>query len=572
MKSIEKLRKAKSLSDLAKLLGYKPKAISYILYKIPKDRKYTTFKIPKQNGGDREINAPVPHLKILQRRLADLLQNCYDEIYVAKDYRKSLSHGFRNGHSIITNANNHKNRRYVFNIDLEGFFPSINFGRVRGFFIKSNDFQLDPSVATVIAQIACHDNELPQGSPVSPVISNLIGHVLDIRLVKLGKKARCSYSRYADDITFSTRDKNFPALIAKVAPSGKWVPSRKLKSTIQRAGFEINSRKTSMQYWTQRQIATGLVVNKKVNVRASYYRQARAMCDSLFRFGAFYIGKEMRWGEPKESEAKVLGTINQLRGVLSYIYDVKKRHDERDIKEKWENPTAIHNLYKSFLYFDKFHCLERPIVLCEGKTDSVYLKCALKKLSASYPGLVKISAQKVEYFLDFFKYSKMNMDLMQFSGGIGDLAAFVHHYDERMKPFLCEGRKFPVIVLVDSDKAAGAVFKNAEKKIGKKVDGSSDFYHLTDNLYLVALPKMSGNSSLTIEGLFEKDVLETEVGGKKFNPDDKTFDKNKHYGKHIFAEKVVKLNQKNINFDGFRATLDRLEAAMADYSGKMADA
>ena len=108
----------------------------------------------------------------------------------------------------------HKNKRHVFNVDLKDFFPSLNFGRVRGFFIKNAHFQLEPKVATVIAQIACHDNELPQGSPCSPIISNFIGHLLDVRMANLAKKTKCNYSRYADDLTFSTNWKEFPEKLA----------------------------------------------------------------------------------------------------------------------------------------------------------------------------------------------------------------------------------------------------------------------------------------------------------------------------------------------------------------------
>jgi hypothetical protein len=103
----------------------------------------------------------------------------------------------------------------VLNIDLEDFFGTVNLGRVRGFFIKERNFALKPRVATVLAQIACHDNALPQGSPCSPVISNLIGHVLDIQLSALARKTGCTYSRYADDITFSTNKQVFPPAIAK---------------------------------------------------------------------------------------------------------------------------------------------------------------------------------------------------------------------------------------------------------------------------------------------------------------------------------------------------------------------
>lgn len=200
MLALEKLKKTTSLIELAILVDYKPKALSYILYKISSENKYNEFTIPKKNGGERRIKAPVDRLKRLQKRLAELLNQCFEEIFIKNKHKRSLSHGFRKKHSIITNAIKHKNKRHVFNVDLQDFFPSINFGRVRGFFIKNAHFELHPKVATVIAQIACHDNELPQGSPCSPIISNLIGHLLDIRMVNLAKKAKCTYSRYAGNL------------------------------------------------------------------------------------------------------------------------------------------------------------------------------------------------------------------------------------------------------------------------------------------------------------------------------------------------------------------------------------
>src|SRR5690606_25401369 len=105
----------------------------------------------------------------------------------------------------------HIGKKNVLNIDLKDYFDCFNFGRVRGFFLKNNNFKLNPDVATTIAQIACYNDTLPQGSPCSPVISNLITHALDIRLASLAKKHSCVYTRYADDLTFSTNRSPFPA-------------------------------------------------------------------------------------------------------------------------------------------------------------------------------------------------------------------------------------------------------------------------------------------------------------------------------------------------------------------------
>src|SRR5262249_27624617 len=205
-----------------------------------------------------------------QTRLSELLQDCVHEINKTRKIESALSHGFRRKHSIITNASRHRRRRYVFNVDLENFFASINFGRIRGFFIKNRNFELTPKVATVLAQIACHENGLPQGSPCSPVLSNLIGHVLDIRLASLARKVGCNYSRYADDLTFSTSKLVFPPEVARRVDGTEheWQPGEELKRMIVSSGFAINAVKTRMQYAGSRQDVAGLVVNVKVNTRA----------------------------------------------------------------------------------------------------------------------------------------------------------------------------------------------------------------------------------------------------------------------------------------------------------------
>ena len=191
MTTLAHLKQAKTKPDLANLLGISASTLTYVLYSRKPNDYYTSFAIPKRNGDTRTIFAPSGQLKKIQSKLAHLLLDCVDQID-AKNNRSlstsKLSHGFVRKCSIITNAMMHINKKLVLNIDLNDFFGSFNFGRVRGFFIKNNNFKLDPHIATVIAQIACHDNQLPQGSPCSPVITNLITHALDIRLCSLARK------------------------------------------------------------------------------------------------------------------------------------------------------------------------------------------------------------------------------------------------------------------------------------------------------------------------------------------------------------------------------------------------
>ena len=564
--SLEQLKSTKNRNDLARLLGYKRSALVYILYKIPDTKKYTEFTVPKSSGGSRKINAPVSHLKLMQSRLADLLNVCFEEIHKGHNPRRALSHGFRNSYSINTNARNHTNKRYVFNIDLKDFFPSINFGRVRGYFIKSEDFELTPEVATVIARIACHKNELPQGSPVSPVISNLIGHMLDIRLVRLAKKAKCTYSRYVDDITFSTNQKEFPSLIARETESGKWIPSDKLTSTVERAGFKVNLKKVSMQYRINQQVVTGLVVNKKVNIRASYYRQVRAMCNSLFQTGEFYFGQEMRKGKLANSSTSLYGSVNQLRGVLHYIYGIKRVQKHKTIEN--QTPTSIKELCRRLLYFDKFHNLEFPLVICEGKTDSVYIKCALKAYSDEYYSMIENSESILKWKVNFFNYSQFSQEFTPFSGGTGGFSKFINCYQREMDRFQTQGRSFPVILLVDNDSGGKDVMKAAKKFGVDDNEGKKEFYHLIYNLYLVVLPPSNEKEDITIEDYFDLKTKERILKGKTFQPNQNFFDKDKNYGKHIFADKVVKPNQELINFSAFKPLLERLDAAILDYQSK----
>ncbi len=587
MSSLERLKSANSRKDLAELLGYKPKSLAYILYKIKDEDKYTEFSIPKKSGGVRQIKAPIDQLKKLQRRLADLLNQCFDEINKKGRQKKSISHGFRKKHSIITNANKHKNKRHVFNIDLQDFFPSINFGRVQGFFLKNEHFQLEREVATTIAQIACHEKVLPQGSPCSPIISNLIGHLLDIRMVYLAKKSKCTYSRYADDLSFSTNKKEFSQKIAiKVEGKGnEWIPGKTLEKEIEKVDFRINQKKVSMQNKTKRQLATGLVVNEKVNIKREYYKKARSMCHSLFETGTFYIEKKVSDASEKqkevitpnknpskcsektivesESDEFVNGTINQLDGILSFIYHVKKRHDTRKLRTKRYDPTAISKLYRHFLFYKHFFSLELPLIICEGKTDIIYLRCALRQLIDKYPEFIKKDDEGYKFTIRFLNLSKNFKDVFSISEGTPGLASLIEFYQKYMKPFKAVGKNQPVMMLADNDDGANDIKDKLKNK-----DFTKPFIYHLENLYVVPVPVTGGGPKAAIEDLFEKSVLETVVGGKIFNRNDK-INPNKEYGKMVFAKKVVEANQDKINFSSFEQILNRFKNVILDYKGKM---
>lgn len=347
MSSLEKLKSASDIYDMAAVLGLKTSALAYILYKLPAAQKYSTFEIPKKSGVARTIMAPDDRLKLTQRRLSDLLLACQAEIEAGQEIDDSctLAHGFKPRFSISTNAEKHRNRRWVFNTDIKDFFPSINFGRVYGFFQKNRFYALKKPIATMIAQIACHENQLPQGSPSSPFISNIIAHILDIHLGDLAARNNCTYTRYADDITFSTNERRFPRAIARRDEDDdhKWVASGKLKKTIKANGFNLNSGKTRMQYCDSRQEVTGLVVNEKVNVKQSYYKRVRALTHTLVTGKSPF---EVVGGK------KIKVSNEQLQGMLNFVYFIKSSENERAgvILDRENGRTLnFHKVYGQFL-------------------------------------------------------------------------------------------------------------------------------------------------------------------------------------------------------------------------------
>ena len=554
MSSLQKLKNASSLKQLAAVLDIQPSFLSFTLY-ISQAPKYSTFTIPKKSGGDRQIDAPNEKLKSIQRSVADLLYECIEEIEKANP-RGHLSHGFRRGRSIVTNARAHTSRRFVLNLDIQDFFPTINFGRVRGFFMKNNDFKLHERVATVLAQIACNGS-LPQGSPCSPIISDLIARVLDVRLVTLAKANRCSYSRYADDLTFSTNEKEFPSQLATFSQqSSTWSIGNALAATIANAGYSINQTKTRMQSRASRQTVTGLTVNRKVNIQATYYRNARAMCFTVFQTGEYH----------KPDSEKSISTLNEIEGILNYVDHIKNSTDNREDDEKKKTPTSSRSLYRAFLFFRYFVCLDRPLIVCEGKTDPVYLKAAIHQLAASYPSLIGIVEGKPKLKFGFFKYGDRSTEVMKLGGGTGDLKNFLTQYETVLTRFKFAPLKFPVIVLLDNDSGASGIFSFMKEKykLNPSVKSTGAYYFLCKNLYVIKTPENLPSGTSKIEDLFDPELLTAEFEGKTFNKSNGDLGSNE-FGKVQFSD-YVRSNAEKIDFVGFVPLLDRVVAVLNHYT------
>lgn len=250
------------------VLGIKYDVLKAIVYPNP---PYRTFIISKRNGSPRTIQEPRKKLKALQRIILVYLQR------ISSDPRPCV-HGFVPQRSILTNAQQHCSRRtrHVLNIDLEDFFPSITFRRVRGALRKS-PFNFSHAVATLVAHICTSNGALPQGAPTSPFLSNIICRGLDRDLMDLARRCRATYTRYADDISFSFAH---PTKNSLPRPICYWDHSSvalgaDLTEIIGKHGFSINAKKTRLSDRSSRMEVTGLTINKFPNVRRRFVDRIR---------------------------------------------------------------------------------------------------------------------------------------------------------------------------------------------------------------------------------------------------------------------------------------------------------
>jgi len=315
-KQREQFLKLISPRQLADFLQIKYSNLIYNIHKVPPKKKYTKFNITKKSGSSRDILAPISPIKIIQQKLSAVLQLIYEP--------KPSVYGFVKGKNILQNAQKHSPKKVILNIDLKDFFPSIHFGRVIGVFMAA-PYNIHKSVATFLAQICCFDGYLPQGAPTSPTISNMICAKMDTQLQRLAKKYRVTYTRYADDLTFSTNSKAFPkSLVTLVeAPEGTILKiGNELQYIIHKNDFKINEGKSRLQRRNRRQEVTGLTTNEFPNVKRKFIRQIRAMLYAWDEHGidnAERVFKEKYYTKHRAPHINDVSFQQVLKGRLDFL-------------------------------------------------------------------------------------------------------------------------------------------------------------------------------------------------------------------------------------------------------------
>lgn len=276
-------------------------------------KRFRMFHIRKKSGGLREIKAPCRQLDVILTCVNELLKSVYTPSEAAM--------GFTSGKSVLDNAQIHVGHNYVFNIDLKDFFPSIPQARVWKR-LQLSPFNFSTEIANVLAGLCCTFDEevgrnvLPQGSPASPLLTNAICDTLDRRMRGVAKRFGLHYSRYADDMTFSSMHNVYQE-------NGAF--RQEISRIIKEQGFIMNDNKTRLQKAGARQEVTGLTVNAIANVSRKYisdlrwilhiwekegYAKAYALFYPKYKHEKGYIKK----GEPV-MENVIGGKLNYLRMV-----------------------------------------------------------------------------------------------------------------------------------------------------------------------------------------------------------------------------------------------------------------
>jgi len=275
---------ANSASDLATHMRLALGQVRFLAYAraVSTVTHYHRFTIPKRTGGVRVISAPHRRLKAAQHWI---LEHLLEKLVVSDQ-----AHGFVAGRSTVSNALPHVGAAVVINVDLKDFFPTVTVGRVKGLFVKLG---YGEEVATVLALICTEADtqeaeldgvryfvargprRLPQGAPTSPAITNALCRRLDKRIAGYAARYGFVFTRYADDLTLSSKD---PA-----APVGKALQF--LRHVVAAEGFAVHPDKIRVVRRGRRQEVTGVVVNERPGVPRDELRRFRALLHQIGKTG-----------------------------------------------------------------------------------------------------------------------------------------------------------------------------------------------------------------------------------------------------------------------------------------------
>ncbi|PWN59764.1 reverse transcriptase domain-containing protein [Chryseobacterium viscerum] len=409
-----------------KIHAFEIKNLNYYINTKSKQNRYTKFIIKKKSGEDRIIHSPAPGLKAIQKCINVIFQSIYEVNPAAT--------GFVIGKSIVDNGIVHSGKNYVFNLDLKDFFSSIDQARIWGR-LKVPPFNLNEQngnleIANIIASLCCHEmeverfdainnkwekvikNVVPQGAPTSPTLINIICQKLDFYLSAVAKRFSLRYTRYADDITFSS-DHNV------YHNNGEFLTE--IKRIIKSERFDIKDSKTHLQKRGYRQEVTGLVVNVKPNVHSKYVKQIRHWLYIWEKHGyeyasKFFINPYLKNKINPKDNIPDLYII--LRGKLNYLKMIKGSDNSTYIK--LSNRFDLLNSSEKKVLQEQSERIILSKILPTTENDKVYILPIIHTPKEVVKILNKFTLNN-----SALKYSTHNWDSGQNEDIFKDLADFI---------------------------------------------------------------------------------------------------------------------------------------------------
>lgn len=293
------------------LVGYDYKYLLALSNAIGKH--YRHFEIPKKNGGVRSIEEPYPSLKEIQTWILQKVLTPASMKNVSP-----VAKAFMPGKSLRDNSRFHRNKKYVVALDIHDFFNSIHFGAVYGVFKQMG---YNESVSTLMSILCTYKNSLPQGAPTSPMLSNLVFRHVDDSIFEYCQKRKILYTRYADDMIFSSDDLNYNHLISYVT------------MVVKNFHMEINKQKTRVMGRGMRQYVTGTVVNDKLQASRQYRKRIRQEMYYIHKYGLcehFKTSKELPdWIKTPSQYA------HHLYGKICFVLQINPKDTEFLTYRSW---------------------------------------------------------------------------------------------------------------------------------------------------------------------------------------------------------------------------------------------
>ncbi|MBB3161339.1 retron-type reverse transcriptase [Rhizobium laguerreae] len=253
-----------STRHLAGYLGIAPSLIRQIIHRPA--YHFREFKLTKSTGEERLISTPKTYLKVIQWWIAD---NILDKIDLSDNV-----HGFRKNRSYISNAIIHRDSRHILNVDVKSFFSNIKIDNIFNVF---SALGYGDAGSLLLSTLTSKDGMAPTGAPTSPMIANAVFRDIDTQLSKFSQQMGLLYTRYADDLTFSSME---------------WIEHDVLEAVsqiVESGGFNLNSAKTKFMGPGDRKEVTGVTVNAGLNTSKEWRNSVRGYLHRAFSNPADYI-------------------------------------------------------------------------------------------------------------------------------------------------------------------------------------------------------------------------------------------------------------------------------------------